>query len=216
MKTLLRRCALLLGTSFIFASCGDSAGPKPNPLEGTLSFDYTGTTRSGSYQARGELQVGSTGEAAPGTYVGGVRDGSDLYLFAFEAGAAPRGNLMFFQVAGVSGTGTFSLDLIDGDAFGFIGFDLNPTTQEIADDEFVYLMTSGTIRVTEITDRRVRGTFSGEAERIRDEDIDSADRVTIRNGQFDAPLRNDLRGGVGGFSRSPLGGALLSRIRSAF
>jgi hypothetical protein len=194
-----------LGTAALalaLAACkNDSTGSSGNG-SGDLSFTYSGAV-SGQFTASGEFDRNNTSRTEFG--VAAVDEGN-VVLAAADQVQANRTDLFIMSAPASVGTTTctpgssFQNCRIDGlFAVGFTSAgDLEP--------DAIYSGYVGTIQVTELTDDRVRGTFS-----LLLEDESGVNSVEARSGSFDLPIvpESQILG-----NRSPLTVASLNRVLS--
>ncbi len=183
-------CAVLL------AACGDGTGTQPLDPVGTVRFDYRGAI-SGSYEAIGELPIENGALPQPATGAAAIRRDSVLAVVAFRQSGGTKGDGFSLLLGGIDGTGSYSIDALGCQTapgtckVGVFARDLDaamltttPDTAAIVSN--AYVLAFGSVNVTRLTDVRVRGTFSGVAVRLSDQDLQNT--VTITNGEFDVPI----------------------------
>jgi len=167
-------CCLL-----VLPACDGSSGSDLD-LRGSVTFGYTGD-RTGQFRAESDGRSAILGETAaalrseppaePGIVVMGIDQGTgsdegDLLMLTLPLLGGPRDLPVdeFCESQDCVG-GTLLLDVgVESDA----GF---------------FSLVSGTVRVTALSDSRMRGTFTGVA---RDEFSDA--EITVTDGAFDVPL----------------------------
>ncbi|HEX8393779.1 MAG TPA: hypothetical protein VF665_15670 [Longimicrobium sp.] len=188
--------------SFVAAACGDATGDDDDP-RGSLSFTYRGPI-NGSYSADGELTFLPGAFFAPEGAAGAFRQDSALVIAAARQGAA-AGSLDVFTLAlgDVERSGTYAFNpaacqeqrpatcRIGAFAPGLDLMELsgNPDLPTVA--ERAYILVLGSVRVTAISARRVRGEFSGSAVLASD----PLHPISIDNGRFDVPIDDGLEAG---------------------
>ncbi|HEX8211952.1 MAG TPA: hypothetical protein VF584_17380 [Longimicrobium sp.] len=183
-------CAVLL------AACGDGTGTQPLDPVGTVRFDYRGAI-SGSYEAIGELPIENGAATQPATGATAVRRDSLLAVVAFRQSGGTRGDGFSLLLGALEKTGSYSIDALGCQTapgtcrVGVFARDLDaamltttPDTAAIVSN--AYVLAFGSVNVTRLTDVRVRGTFSGVAVRLSDQNLQNP--VTITNGEFDVPI----------------------------
>lgn len=185
-RPLLVLCAIVaLG----IASCGDDGGPaEPDggggEASGRLAFDFTGD-RSGRFSAEG-VPPDDSAATAHGTWAGAARSGSDLILVGSRARAAPRVDLLFLVLSGVSAPGTYAIDpLGDGPGVGILVFDVDADAAEVDEQAVTYVLTTGSVTIEGLSAERVRGSFAGDAVRL-----EGSQRLFVTGGTFDLAVRD--------------------------
>ncbi|MBA2245430.1 MAG: hypothetical protein H0W11_10765 [Gemmatimonadetes bacterium] len=194
----LRLLLLLLLT----AGCDRSPTP-PEQFDphGTLSFTYRGAI-SGSYQATGELPLQTGGLPTSGTGARAVQQEGVLALVAFR-GAAAQGDLFSLVLGEVRGPGTLTLDPLAcqqqnlaGCRLGVLSLEVDPSQLDAGGDlaaqlaqlaERTYLLLLGSVTITSLTEKRVRGTF--QATGLRGGEPGVQNLITITDGAFDLPMQ---------------------------
>lgn len=198
LKRLLGTAALALA----LAACkNDSTGSDENQ-SGDLSFTYTGAV-SGQFNASGEFDRNNTSQTEFGAAV--VEDGEIVFLAADEV-QANRTDVFILSAPASEGTTSCtpttpfeSCMLLGFFAVGFTG----PGDPE---PDASYIGYEGSVQVTELTDDRVRGTFS-----LLLEDENGQNPVQARSGSFDLPI---IPASAISSNRSPLTAASLNRVLS--
>lgn len=183
-------CAVLL------AACGDGTGTAPLDPVGTVRFDYRGAI-SGSYEAIGELPIENGALPQPATGATAIRRDSVLAVVAFRQSGGTKGDGFSLLLGALDKTGSYSIDALGCQTapgscrVGVFARDLDAAMLTTAPDSAAivsnaYVLAFGSVNVTRLTDVRVRGTFSGVAVRLSDQDLQNP--VTITNGEFDVPI----------------------------
>jgi hypothetical protein len=183
-------CALLL------AACGDGTGTQPLDPVGTVRFDYRGAI-SGSYEATGELPIENGALPQPATGATAVRRDSLLAVVAFRQSGGTKGDGFSLLLGALDKTGSYSIDALGCQTapgtcrVGVFARDLDAAMLTTTPDSAAlvsnaYVLAFGSVNVTRLTDVRVRGTFSGIAVRLSDQNPQNP--VTITNGEFDVPI----------------------------
>ena len=216
MRVALFRITLAATAAALLGACGDDpAAPERFDPRGSLGFSYTGT-RTGTYEAAGELTLAlglfepflPGGGSAPtlpqlgGVGAAAIRQNGQTIVMAYRPTVAPKGDLFVLVAGQVTGAGELSINPLGcSDATpgacrtGVLFPDLDPTALLDVDGaptdllESVYVLTTGTIAVTAVSDLRVRGTFSGLAIRASSGTGLPFGAITITNGTFDVPVR---------------------------
>lgn len=175
----------------ILSACGDSTGSDNTAIgSGSLSFNYGGA-RTGSYSASGQFkQNGSLFVKQP--FAVGIRSlqggQSAIAIVSYQPVTSTTGNEIVIGIPEISGTGT--IDLSEQGCTGtlcplaLLVFNTNPDLEE--DDSKLFAVSSGTVNITSNTGGHLRGTFSGTAELFGGDSV-----VTITDGQFDVPVRDE-------------------------
>lgn len=198
LKRLLGTAALALA----LAACkNESIGSDENE-RGDLSFTYTGAV-SGQFTASGEFDRNNTSQTEFGAAV--VEEGEVILLGADQV-QANRTDVFIMSAPAREGTTTCTATtpfenctILGFFAVGFTGpSDPEPDAQ--------YIGYEGSIQVTELTDDRVRGTFS-----LSLEDENGENPVEARSGSFDVPIIPESQLSA---NRSPLTAASLNRVLS--
>ncbi|HEX8906038.1 MAG TPA: hypothetical protein VF771_14415 [Longimicrobiaceae bacterium] len=186
MKQTIRLAAALAAAAITLAACGDSTG-NSEASPGSLSFSYTGA-RSGSYSATGAFRQTSDSTFAKQPFAVGARGAESgftyISLLSYQPVTAEEGDMALFILPNVTSPATFPLSASCETAdcpFAALIFDTNPDASE--DDSDLYLLESGSVNVTSVSSRRMRGTFSGTATELFGDAS-----ITVTNGSFDVPL----------------------------
>ncbi len=197
MRSAILSRALWVCCAAVLAAC-DGGGTEAEVLDpsGTVRFDYRGPI-SGSYEASGELQVSEGALPRPATGATAVRRDSLLAVLAFQHSGGTRGDGFSLILGALRKTGSYSIDAVSCQSapgncrVGVFARDLDaamlttsPDTAGLAAN--AYVMVFGSVNVTRLTDLRVRGTFSGVAVRLSDQNL--LNPVTITDGEFDVPI----------------------------
>jgi hypothetical protein len=115
----------------------------------------------------------------------------DVVIGGVRPAGAPKIDFLGVELTGVDGPRTFTICETVGCPFVYfdLGFNGNGDT---FDREYVF--TAGTVTITSIDATRMRGSFQGTAVYIDPTtgEPDATRTITVTNGQFDAPVRNDL------------------------
>jgi hypothetical protein len=192
----MRSRALVAFCAVLVAACGDGTGTQPlNPV-GTVRFDYRGPI-SGSYEAIGELPIENGALPQPATGATAVRRDSVLAVLAFQQKGGTKGDGFSLILGAIDGTGSYTIDALGCQTspgscrVGVFARDLDAAMLTTSPDTAAlvanaYVLVFGSVNVTRLTDVRVRGTFSGAAVRLSDQNL--LNPVTITNGEFDVPI----------------------------
>jgi hypothetical protein len=183
-------CAVLL------AACGDGTGTQPLDPVGTVRFDYRGAI-TGSYEAIGELPIEDGALPQPATGASAIRRDSVLAVVAFRQNGGTKGDGFSLLLGALDRTGSYSIDALGCQTapgscrVGVFARDLDAAMLTTSPDtaalvSTAYVLAFGSVNVTRLTDVRVRGTFSGVAVRLSDQNLQNP--VTITNGEFDVPI----------------------------
>jgi hypothetical protein len=188
--------ALWVCCAAVLAACDGGTEAEVLDPVGTVRFGYRGAI-TGSYEASGELQLrdGAVLQAATGATA--VRRDSLLAVVAFQHKGGTRGDGFSLILGALGKTGSYSIDALSCQAapgncrVGVFARDLDaamlttpPDSAAVASN--AYVLAFGSVNVTRLTDVRVRGTFSGIAVRLSDQNPQNP--VTITNGEFDVPI----------------------------
>lgn len=189
----LPRVALLLAT--VLAGCQDSPTGEQADLRGSLSFTYRGRI-TGSFAADGRLTSPAGAVILPNGAAAAVRRSNTVTLVAARRGAGTTADVFTLGLGDADRAGTYSIDPLtcnDGGgatcrigAFGPAldpAVAIDPTLPAVADKAYVLVL--GSVRITEISARRVRGEFSGTAALAND----PLHPLTIADGRFDVPIQ---------------------------
>jgi hypothetical protein len=190
MKTRqITRAALGAAVAFL-AACGDSTGSDDTATGvGSLSYSYSGA-RTGSYSANGEFQQNTTSFAKQ-PFAVGVRSQQagqpTILILSYLPVTSTTGHMVLLGFPEISGTGNFDLSGANCTSLcpvGLLLFDTNPDLEE--DDSQLFGFITGTVNITSNAGGHLRGTFSGTAENFAGDSV-----LTITNGAFDVPVRNE-------------------------
>jgi len=182
--------AALAGAVALLAACGDSTGSSNTATgSGSLSYTYTGA-RSGSYSANGEFQQNTTSFVKQ-PFAVGVRSQqaglSAISIVSYLPVTSTTGHMVLIGIPELSGTGNIDLSGTSCSSLcplALLLFDTNPDLEE--DDSQLFGFTGGRVSVTSNSGGHLRGTFSGTAENFAGDSV-----ITITNGAFDVPIRNE-------------------------
>lgn len=192
----MRTRVLAVCCAVVLAACGDGTGTPPLDPVGTVRFDYRGPI-SGSYEAIGELPIEDGALPQPATGATAVRRDSILAVLAFQHHGGGKGDGFSLILGALDRTGSYTIDALGcqaspgGCRVGVFARDLDAAMLTTSPDTAAivanaYVLVFGSVNVTRLTDLRVRGTFSGTAVRLSDQNL--LNPVTITNGEFDVPI----------------------------
>ena len=187
--------ALLLATMLLVTACGRDDPAGPTTREGVVRFSYTGD-QTGTFEAQGEFRLVDSNTLQPGSWAVAGRDTStELTVLAFNATTVvgDRGTLLILPLGRVPQPGAISLNCTEADCpqAGVI-FNAFPLGSRSTTDA-LYGVTQGTVTVDTLTQTRIAGTFTGRAIRFDVNFVpDSARILTITNGRFGVPIRDNL------------------------
>jgi hypothetical protein len=181
---------LLLVLLLPLTACGkdDPVGPDP---KGTLSFTYSGDI-SGTFSASGEPKP-DAGDFPQTEFAAAQAENGNVLIIGLRPTQQPKFDYFGIALEGVTSPKTVQVCAQPtGGAcpavFYLRGFNGNGDTFDQA-----YVFTSGSVTISEINAERVRGSFQGTAIFISGSGQPSFGRtITVTNGQFDVPVRNDL------------------------
>lgn len=167
--------------------CSDSSGPG---MLGSVSFTYTGAG-GGTFTASGNAPTvlpsptatsWARGFVAGGAYteVGGSRPraGGLVDIVSLRMDLTAAGSVTIGQDCPISGSTECNALLL--------GLNLNRASDDPGDLDFLCVLTAGTITITEMSDSRAKGTFSGTGECAAPGTPGTAFGVT--NGTFDVAM----------------------------
>ena len=193
----------LFGTAAIVLALGacknESLGSDDNG-SGDLSFTYTGAA-TGQFNASGEFNRKRTN---PEFSAAVVEDGEIVFLAADKVQSNRTDVFLMSAPASVGTTTcTSATQFADCKILGFFAVGFTSPNDPEPDAQYVGFV--GSIQVAELTDDRVRGTFS-----LLMEDENATTTLEARSGTFDLPIipSSELAG-----NRSPLPAAVsLNRV----
>lgn len=168
-------CILLVAGA---AACRDAGGPDVG-ARGSVDFAYGGA-REGSFAARSDgRRLTRSGDLAA-AFTAGDRTAPELRVMAVDAGRQPGEEddaALSLTLPATSGPGELPIGEGCGTSLCASGSILLP--------DGVYLLTSGTVRVTEVGPDRVRGTFAATAR-----DLLGGGEIAVLGGVLDVPVAN--------------------------
>lgn len=175
-----------MGVSLLaLAACGrDGTGPTEASAN-LFRFDFTGAT-SGTYLAEGlPPEDGSIRGSYAVSYPG---IGEDFALYSFRATVAPRGDFFLLTAPPVPGTYKVECDEVDRCFFLFGYMNLDASTRGHDAGEKRFVIQSGSVTVTTVTDGRVQGTFAGSGITV-DRPTGAVGTLVVSDGRFDVERR---------------------------
>lgn len=203
---------VLAVTSLSLMGCDDDPlGPSEIVESGSLSFTYTGGLPNqfagGAFAVEGAPTLGGSGRAARGEFAVAaphplesptVPVNSKLAVVGYAPGAAGVGTQVVLTLPRLTEPGTVELNanclsVACGRVLILIG--VVPSDPHDGVDASCEI-TKGTLEVTEIADGRIRGTFSGEGQCVRDVQTDPFHDFEIVTGTFDVDIAETMRTGL--------------------
>jgi hypothetical protein len=197
---ILVRSALMAALVLIASACERSPTGSRTRAENIVSFDYAGV-RTGSFRATGlPPEDGRIGGSFAVAYSRPADRG--ILLYAFVTTAAPRGDLVILRIP--EKPGTYGLDCgaagPDTCAYAEGTFNTDPAGTGYEQGRVDMVTVGGVVTVTQVTETRVRGVFSGPAIIYVPPSNVPAGNLSITNGRFDVQRRAQ----PAGLQRSPL------------
>lgn len=177
------RAAALLLLTVAAAGCRDSTGPGQGP-DG-IRFSYSSPAGQNlNFRAQGAPTfVGGAPQHGTWAGAGWGATSRDIAVLALQAGSGRRGDLFFLDAYDIRGP---ERDLrIDGDRV-YVEVSRNFDIETLESDHYCVIW-SGTVHVSEISDIRLRGSFSGEGVCYDDRDVEVG-VLSVSNGTFDVPV----------------------------
>jgi hypothetical protein len=195
----MRRPALILSAVVLLTSCGrGSTDPEPFDPIGSLSFTYRGGI-TGTFSSAGTLEIAADNSFSPVTGASAYRQQDRLALVASYADAPPRADIFSLLLGDVRRSGSFQIDPAPCAGGSLAECRVGFFLPEVAASEWTgtpdletvrnrsYLMITGDVTITSISETRVKGSFRGIA--LRGNEPSLQNTITISNGAFDLPLR---------------------------
>jgi hypothetical protein len=182
---------LLLALVLPLAACGDDDNPIAPDKTGSLSFTYSGDM-SGTFSVSGEANFDNA-DYPQNAFAAAQTEGGAVSIAGIRPTQPPKFDFAGIELEGVTGPRTIQVCAQPtGGAcplvFFLLGFNGNGDTFDQG-----YVFTSGSVIISEINAERVRGSFQGTALFISGTgQPDFTRTITVTNGQFDVPVRNDL------------------------
>lgn len=181
--TSLRTLTILAGI-LALAAC-DKESPAGSDSTPVVAFTYAGPV-SGSYRAEGALRAGSSPLTQTGS--GAVFNDGELEVQAvLQRGGGSADWVVFSLPRVTAGTETITELCAPGDGCARLMVAVGLGQAGTAQAAYSCSLESGTIVLSEVGSRRVRGTFSG-AGRCIDHEGELLEGFTLSGGSFDAPL----------------------------
>ncbi len=192
----IRVLILLLVAPLLFGACSDSGtGPGSDKKKEEGAF-YVRADLSGSYtgkfDATGSLTYDPKAKTAALGFWETDSTGVALIVMGLEMTGKtandPAGrslSLIFMNPkAGTYGSDQFCLDdeIADGASCALVAFTVKDGTMEAAS-----IMTSGTVKITTLTDERIAGTFEGSGTTWIDGEKTTSS-IQMQGGKFDVPI----------------------------
>lgn len=188
---LLKRCLLPLVSVFLLASCGDDDPFGPGNLSGSMSFTYTGAG-GGTFDVSGTAPAiaANIGNAS---WAAGFRDegATQLGVFGVRARGGGRYDTMILGISRLT-VGSVNVEAncdpdLGEECSGFVFL----TNISEADDEFDFtcVATTGTLSISEISQFRAEGTFTGSGQCLNPNLQIS--NFTIVNGTYSVALLSE-------------------------
>jgi hypothetical protein len=180
------RAACAMMAAGVLASCGDSTGPELAPDEGLVTFHNRGDAK-GRFSARGGARP-----ASPPMVEYAEARRQPGYLDVRAGNPLPNGRLdaVLLMARFDLAAGTFPVCSVTVPVAGpcievliFINVD---TVNTVSPGEYVFLPTSGSVRIEELSGGRVRGTFSTDMQAYPQ----SWETLEATSGRFDVPIRD--------------------------
>lgn len=200
-------------------ACGSDDGTGPGDQgfgkdEGQIAFSYSGAKMKGEFRTRGALELDAKGNPMVGSFAAATQEKASVNGAPTDFTSIYGVNFRMPKMDMVGGfwtsikTGKFPVadgcdneypeDRVLPDCAGIffmLDIDLMQWSDEV-DSVPMYFLTTGNVEVTSISNGRIRGTFQGTArlldfEASEDGFVAGAD-LTVTNGTFNLPIRNDL------------------------
>jgi hypothetical protein len=189
------RSTFLAATCGLLLACGskDATGPDGD-LSGTIRFTYSGAGYNGTFNASGVWALSAVGKPKSNSMAAGLAETAGEHQIHTMIGLVVKGTKFdeFFANVSEQSTGTYTVGQncspVKGSvlcAFVEFGIDITDDDFEDESDPF-FVLTSGEVIVTSVSEGRLKGTFSGTG---KPSDGGTA-TISITNGTFDVPLRD--------------------------
>jgi len=198
------RFAPVLALSLLALACSDGTGPSIGLPVGTMSvwYDAPGAGGENSMHATGELSLDDGRVRASGFAAAGqnAKLPGKLTIVGFTPLAEDGSqNGRIFAVTIPAAGGARTVPILDGCAgpdcsatLFFNGVDADDPHREVDPRvDRACALTSGSVVITEHTERRVQGTFYGTGYCVFDNRTDPFTQFVVDSATFDAPI--DLR-----------------------
>lgn len=188
------------------ASCSDGPSEPTLNASGSVAFSYNGGTlvNAGSYSASGGLPTSQTSQATQ-QWAAGFRDTEDNNNVGVVA-SVPRSNrfdmAMLVFDRSTAGSSTIDPNCTANTCAAMILM-YNISESSTATGEVMCGLETGTMTLTNVSQTRATGTFSGTGSCISFDDFTTTSTFSVTNGTFDVPLLSDVPGGgLGAMIRS--------------
>ena len=188
------------------ASCSDGPNEPTLNASGSVAFSYNGGTlvNAGSYSASGGLPTSQTSQATQ-QWAAGFRDTEDNNNVGVVA-SVPRSNrfdmAMLVFDRSTAGSSTIDPNCTANTCAAMILM-YNISESSTATGEVMCGLETGTMTLTNVSQTRATGTFSGTGSCISFDDFTTTSTFSVTNGTFDVPLLSDVPGGgLGAMIRS--------------
>lgn len=164
--------------------CGsDSTGPSKTN-QGSVKFNYSGAL-SGGFSASGTPKVDI--DNIKSSFAVAMRDDSTgmVAVAAFQIKSGTRGDMAVFIVEKEE-VGSYDMSFEDCEencAMALFYFNVDFETG-ISEDSHAFISDSGAVKLTSVSAKQLKGTFSGSAIDLMDEDS----KLKFTNGSFSAPV----------------------------
>jgi hypothetical protein len=171
----------------LVAGCSDSTSPAAK-VTGSFSFTYSGTAATGSFSASGSAPTGGTLGAT--AFAHGYRVATESHFGV--VGVVPRsGQTHDFTVLFAPNTGPGTTTIAECQTESTCSGLLIVFGSSNSGDTFTLLcgLDAGSITVTELSNTRAKGTFSGSGECFGPSG--TVQSFTVTGGTFDVPVSTD-------------------------
>jgi hypothetical protein len=196
MRTTIRRLAFLTTTCGFLLACdsGSSTGPddQPGDLSGSIKFSYTGAGLNGTFDASGKVDFKNGLPTGNGIAFGLAYEEGQDKIHSFFGSALKQNKSYADEMHALLseqevGTYTIGIDCVPVQGTvrcAYVDMEIDvPLNSD--DDGAHFILISGELKVTSVSDKRLKGTFSG----IGASDWGYGDeKLTISNGSFDVPI----------------------------
>jgi hypothetical protein len=180
---------LFLALLLPLAACGNDDPTGPSKV-GSLSFTYSGDI-SGTFAVSGEANP-DDGDFPRNEFAAAQVENGEVFIFGVRPTQQPKFDYFGIALEGVTGPRTIQVCPLPAEncpaVFFLRGFNGNGDTFDQA-----YVFVSGSVTISHMSAERVRGSFQGTAIFISGAgQPDFSRTITVTNGQFDVPVRDDL------------------------
>lgn len=190
MSALLPRLVALATLAVSLGACGDDATGSDRARTGELAFSYSGSV-SGRFDAVGQPRSTSSNTE----FAAALVDDGEMLLVGSEPDGRDRADVFIVSAPATRRTTVCTEDTDFFDCEILAGFTLGENL-DTGDYDRSFTGWVGSLAVSEITDTRVRGSFSLTLE---DNDaFENAPFIEVRSGRFDVPILRDA-----GFAAAP-------------